>query len=53
MQLKTLAAAKDWEGLEVFAREKKSPIGIEPFVAAAKQHGAPDATVSRSAPFPP
>ncbi|KAK9907253.1 hypothetical protein WJX75_000093 [Coccomyxa subellipsoidea] len=47
LKLKTLAAAKDWEGLEVFAREKKSPIGIEPFVAAAKQHGAPDATVSR------
>lgn len=45
--MKTLAAAKDWEGLEAFAREKKSPIGIEPFIAAAKQHGAPDATVSR------
>ena len=47
VQMKTLAAAKDWDGLEAFAREKKSPIGIEPFIAAAKQHGAPDATVSR------
>ena len=42
MQMRTLAAAKDWEGLEAFLRERKSPIGVEPFVAACKTHGAPN-----------
>jgi hypothetical protein len=48
--MKTLAGAKDWEGLEAFAREKKSPIGVEPFIAAAKAAGAPEATLSRWGP---
>ncbi len=47
LQMKALAHTKDWEGLEAFAREKKSPIGIEPFIATAKSSGAPDETVSR------
>lgn len=47
VQMKALANAKDWEGLEAFAREKKSPIGIEPFIATARSSGAPDETVSR------
>ncbi|KAK4687137.1 vacuolar protein sorting-associated protein 16, partial [Tremellales sp. Uapishka_1] len=33
IKLKALAANKDWEGLEAFARSKKSPIGYEPFVS--------------------
>jgi hypothetical protein len=45
--MRVLAKAKDWEGLEAFAREKKSPIGIEPFIAAAKIAGAPEETLSR------
>ncbi len=47
MQMKALARLKDWEGLETFAREKKSPIGLNPFIATAKDAGAPEATLSR------
>ena len=47
MQMKALAKAKDWEGLETFAREKKSPIGLDPFIATAKEAGAPEGTLSR------
>ncbi|WVF72368.1 hypothetical protein IAT40_007183 [Kwoniella sp. CBS 6097] len=32
IKLRALAQRKDWEGLENFARSKKSPIGYEPFV---------------------
>ncbi|WWC69699.1 uncharacterized protein I206_103642 [Kwoniella pini CBS 10737] len=32
IKLKALAERKDWEGLESFAKSKKSPIGYEPFV---------------------
>ncbi|ORX39657.1 Vps16, C-terminal region-domain-containing protein [Kockovaella imperatae] len=32
IKLKALAALKDWDGLEAFAKSKKSPIGYEPFV---------------------
>ncbi len=48
MQMKALAKAKDWEGLEAFAREKKSPIGLDPFIATAKKAGSPEGTLSRS-----
>ena len=46
-QMKALAKAKDWEGLEAFAREKKPPIGLDPFIATAKEAGAPEGTLSR------
>jgi hypothetical protein len=46
-QMKALAKAKDWEGLEAFAREKKSPTGLDPFIATAKEAGAPEGTLSR------
>jgi len=49
VQMKALAKAKDWESLEAFAREKKSPIGLDPFIATAKEAGAPEATLSRQA----
>ncbi|CAK9781051.1 putative vacuole organization and biogenesis-related protein [Cutaneotrichosporon oleaginosum] len=32
IKLKALAATHNWEGLEAFAKSKKSPIGYEPFV---------------------
>ncbi|WWC85237.1 uncharacterized protein L201_000099 [Kwoniella dendrophila CBS 6074] len=32
IKLRALAERKDWEGLENFAKSKKSPIGYEPFV---------------------
>ncbi|KAJ9095730.1 hypothetical protein QFC20_006597 [Naganishia adeliensis] len=32
VKLKALTANRDWEGLEAFAKSKKSPIGYEPFV---------------------
>ena len=51
--MKALARLKDWEGLETFAREKKSPIGLDPFIAAAKEAGAPEATLSRYRPASP
>lgn len=34
IKLKTLAATHNWEGLEAFAKSKKSPIGYEPFVVS-------------------
>lgn len=34
VKLKALSHIKDWEGLEVFAKSKKSPIGYEPFVVS-------------------
>lgn len=34
LKLKALAATQNWEGLEAFAKSKKSPIGYEPFVVS-------------------
>lgn len=34
VKLKALTANRDWEGLEAFAKSKKSPIGYEPFVVS-------------------
>ena len=34
IKIKALARNKDWEGLEAFAKSKKSPIGYEPFVVS-------------------
>ncbi|RSH83220.1 uncharacterized protein EHS24_006887 [Apiotrichum porosum] len=32
LKLKALATTHNWDGLEIFAKSKKSPIGYEPFV---------------------
>lgn len=32
LKLKALSQSTDWDGLEAFAKSKKSPIGYEPFV---------------------
>jgi hypothetical protein len=34
IKIKALARNKDWDGLETFAKSKKSPIGYEPFVVS-------------------
>jgi hypothetical protein len=34
IKIKALARNKDWEGMEAFAKSKKSPIGYEPFVVS-------------------
>ena len=39
--MRALSEAHDWEGLDEFAAERKSPIGLEPFLEVARQHGAP------------
>ncbi|GLC37683.1 hypothetical protein PLESTM_000635700 [Pleodorina starrii] len=42
IKVRTLAEARDWESLEGFASElRRSPIGWEPFVEAAKKWNAP------------
>ncbi|KAF6254839.1 vacuolar protein sorting-associated protein 16 [Scenedesmus sp. NREL 46B-D3] len=41
VKLGALAAAHDWEGLDAWAGERKSPIGWEPFLQAAQKNGAP------------
>lgn len=41
IKVTTLAEARDWEGLDVFAAERRSPIGWEPFLEASKKHNAP------------
>jgi hypothetical protein len=42
LKLRALTETKDWEGLDAFAKSKKSPIGYEPFVRylAEKGYGA-------------
>jgi hypothetical protein len=37
VKLKALAGNKDWDGLEAFAKSKKSPIGYEPFVVSVAE----------------
>ncbi|PNH09648.1 Vacuolar protein sorting-associated protein 16 [Tetrabaena socialis] len=42
LKVRTLAEARDWESLEAFATElRRSPIGWEPFIEAAKTWHAP------------
>ncbi|KAG2424052.1 hypothetical protein HYH02_015233 [Chlamydomonas schloesseri] len=42
IKVRTLAEARDWESLEGFATElRRSPIGWEPFIEAAKKWQAP------------
>lgn len=39
LKLRALTEAKDWEGLDAFAKSKKSPIGYEPFVRHLAEKG--------------
>ncbi|WIA22377.1 hypothetical protein OEZ85_004684 [Tetradesmus obliquus] len=47
VKLGALAAAHDWEALDAWAGERKSPIGWEPFLQAAQKHGAPREVLAR------
>jgi len=47
MQAKVHAASKDWDALLSIALEKKSPVGCEPCITLAKDHGAPDIVTAR------
>ena len=38
---------RDWEGLEAFAAERKSPVGWEPFLQEARKGGAPREYMAR------
>lgn len=40
VKIKALTAVKDWESLDKFAKEKKSPIGYVPFVDCCLEVGA-------------
>lgn len=48
LQIRTLAAMQQWEALDAFATERKSPVGLEPFIAAARANNAPAGVVARS-----
>eukprot|EP00762_Andalucia_godoyi_P003514 ANDGO_04278.mRNA.1 Vacuolar protein sorting-associated protein 16 homolog len=39
IKVKALGVSRNWEGLEKFAKEKKSPIGYEPFVQVCIANG--------------
>lgn len=41
LQVLTLCEEHNWDALEDFAAERKSPVGWEPFLDLAKKHGAP------------
>ena len=43
----TLCEEHNWEELDVFASERKSPIGWEPFLQLAKKNNAPREVQSR------
>eukprot|EP00003_Mantamonas_plastica_P023305 TRINITY_DN416_c0_g1_i1.p1 TRINITY_DN416_c0_g1~~TRINITY_DN416_c0_g1_i1.p1 ORF type:complete len:831 (-),score=270.28 TRINITY_DN416_c0_g1_i1:30-2522(-) len=40
LKVKALAETRQWEQLEKFSKEKKSPIGYEPFVEACMEQGS-------------
>ncbi|GAX81388.1 hypothetical protein CEUSTIGMA_g8819.t1 [Chlamydomonas eustigma] len=47
LKILTLCEEKSWEELDMFASERKSPIGWEPFLQLAKKHAAPRDVQSR------
>lgn len=47
LKIRTLSESRDWEGLEEFASEKRSPVGWEPFLTLASKHGAPREYLTR------
>lgn len=46
-QIRALAADQQWDALDAFAQDRRSPVGLEPFIAAARAHGAPTGVVAR------
>lgn len=51
LQAKTYAAAKDWDSLLAMASERKSPVGIDLYIALGKESGAPDNIMARFSTF--
>lgn len=49
LQVLTLCEEHNWDALEDFAAERKSPVGWEPFLDLAKKHGAPREVQARCA----
>ena len=47
LQLRTLAAAQEWDALEALAQEKRSAIGYLPFITVARAEGAPQPVIAR------
>ncbi|KAF8057673.1 VCL1 [Scenedesmus sp. PABB004] len=47
IKLRALAAAHDWDALDAWLGEKRSPIGWEPFVREATAAGAPREALAR------
>ena len=45
IKLQALAAIRDWEGLDAFAKSRRSPIGYEPFVRHLLEKGHPNEAV--------
>lgn len=45
VKLHALTATRDWEGLDAFAKSKRSPIGYEPFVRHLIEKGHPTQAV--------
>ena len=46
VKMKALVEVRDWDGLDVFAKSKKSPIGYEPWVEHLIATGAHRQAVS-------
>ena len=47
LKVLTLCEEHNWEELDLFASERKSPIGWEPFLQLAKKNNAPREEQSR------
>mmetsp|Transcript_15272 Transcript_15272/g.46155 ORF Transcript_15272/g.46155 Transcript_15272/m.46155 type:complete len:862 (+) Transcript_15272:225-2810(+) len=47
IKIRALAADQQWDALDAFAQDRRSPVGLEPFIAAARAHGAPTGVVAR------
>jgi Vps16, C-terminal region len=46
-QIRALAEKQQWEALDAFSHERKAPVGLEAFIAAARAHGAPTGVLAR------
>ena len=52
-QIRALAAEQQWDALDAAAQDRRAPVGMEAFIAAARAHGAPTGVIARSPPPPP
>ena len=47
MQIRALAERQQWDALDAFSHERRAPVGLEAFIAAARAHGAPAGVLAR------